>query len=647
MPKEPQKKKGYSTRKKKKTHQSICAIPIQLHASSSSFNKQTGDDFYTWVNDKWLSSTKIPPYETDYSVSEEAEHCIFEKSKEIIESPSAPQMIKDLRESQTDKNSVEFLKSVLKTLDCIRNEEDVFLHFAQLCKSSFTSIFKIKYTIEPDKTVRMSIDVNCPGLHYSYYENPETVKKYKEFLKDLEKTFEIENLSKIYILEKNMTMKANFTSNDTDYKIKGDRLERKFPKVPWQLWFDTLGVKGWRKMTLYYTSPSWIRFIGKTVREVPIMYWKVYLAKCYIMSSLRYLPSPYSDIHFDFFGKFIEGQLKKDYKEQILIDVIYDLMRDSFSKLFWKHIDQPELVPEIRKFTESLLESAKHRIKTTEWLRPETRDAAIQKVSAMLIETVRPRVWAPEPEYSIRLDTTNFLKNIFYLGEMLSATMLSRINKKYMYWEEGIYRVNAYYFNENNEMMIPYGTCIEPFYIHGNSSFAWNYGGLGCIIGHEMCHAFDKEGKEFNEKGEKKRWWSQSDNLAYNNKTKELIQLFSKQIVEGKHLDGEKTLSENIADLGGVGIALHALKDSMAERGVVNLEYIKEEYKNFFISFATSWRTKYRKEKLRRMLGVDSHSPAFLRVNLVVPHFDEWYEAFDIHSDSKLYVAPAHRIRIF
>jgi hypothetical protein len=233
------------------------------------------------------------------------------------------------------------------------------------------------------------------------------------------------------------------------------------------------------------------------------------------------------------------------------------------------------------------------------------------------------------------------------MGEESTHSFYTRLGHRYKVWEEGIYRVNAYYFNENNEIMIPYGTCIEPFYINSKDSLCYNYGGLGSIIGHELCHGFDEEGKDYNEKGEKKSWWTRSDNTAYNHKTKDLIHLYSKQIVEGKHVDGEKTLSENIADLAGLGISLQALKDSMVMRGVVDMRDVKEEYKKFFISFATSWRTKYRHEKLKSSLGIDNHSPAFLRVNLVVSQFDEWYEAFDIHSDSKLYVAPMNRIRIF
>jgi len=644
-----QKKKGHVTRKKKKNPQSICATPIQVPVLSSSSSKKTGDDFYTWVNESWLKDTKIPPFENDFGVSEEAERCIFEKSKKIIESPDAPQILKDLSRSCFETNtepSMNFLKSILQTVNCISNEEDVFAHFAQLAKSGFASIFKLQYNIEPDKTVRLCIDVNSPGLHISHYQDPTIVRHYKEFLHKIETVFEYPGISKIYMLEKNIVTLLNKLWNDTNYKIKGYRLERKFPKIPWKLWFETLGISNWRKKTLYYTSPRWIRAIGKAIHDVPLSYWKLYLAKSYIVNSIPFLQSPYDDLDFEFFGKDLQGQKEKTPRDELLVNVVYDSMKDSFSKTFWEATNPKGLVGEIQHFAKTLVESANHRLTTTEWLKPKTREAAVKKVSAMLIETVRPKVWAPEVH--VVLDPKNFLKNIFVLGEMNVNIMLSRIDHPYTFWEEGIYRVNAYYFNENNEMLIPYGTCIEPFYIHGDKSdIAWNYGGLGSIIGHEMCHGFDEEGKDYNEKGEKKRWWTRSDNAAYNHKTKDLIRLYSKQIVEGKHVDGEKTLSENIADLAGLGISLQALKDSINLRGVIDIQDVKEEYKKFFISFATSWRTKYRHAKLKTSLGVDNHSPAFLRVNLVVSQFDEWYEAFDIHSDSKLYISPMNRIRIF
>jgi putative endopeptidase len=323
------------------------------------------------------------------------------------------------------------------------------------------------------------------------------------------------------------------------------------------------------------------------------------------------------------------------------VNLVYDYLPDLFSKIFWEKEGDPALIPEIENFSNSLKESAKHRLQITEWMKPETRKAAIEKVSSMDFQVVRPKTWNTfvEPELG-----NNLLKNFFALGEAATKTLISRLGKNYNSWQEGIYRVNAYYFMENNRFIIPYASCMFPFYI-GEENIGWNYGGLGGIIGHELCHGFDEDGKEYNEKGERKRWWTRSDVAAYNKKTRELVKLYSQQKMEGIHINGMRTLSENIADIGGLGIALYALKEKLRIQEF-DAARVKEEYKKFFISFATSWRTKYRDTKLKRLLKMDVHSPASLRVNLVVSQFDEWYYAFDIEKGSD-YVKPEDRIRIF
>jgi putative endopeptidase len=218
---------------------------------------------------------------------------------------------------------------------------------------------------------------------------------------------------------------------------------------------------------------------------------------------------------------------------------------------------------------------------------------------------------------------------------MNMSNMLSRLGQINRYWDEGIYRVNAYYYSENNEIMIPYGTTYSPFY-SSKKSMAWNYGALGSILGHEICHAFDDDGKTYDVHGQKKKWWSRKDNLRFNQKSKALIKLFHSQTVDGTHLNGKKTLGENIADLGGVAIALEALQNNLPEGADT-----QEAYREFFIAFAVSWRTKYRKQKLQRMIESDVHAPAEFRVNCVVTQFDEFYEAFDIEEK------PKEKIRIF
>ena len=632
------------TRKKKtKTAQSLCETPIQVPVSKSSF-EGVGEDFYTWVNESWEKSVKLPGFENDFSVSEEVERCIHDKSLEIITSPNAPEYLKHLTTScyneKFQDKSIEFLQTILQSTQAIETKDQVYQHFANMCKIGFTSIFKFQFHNADHKKISLFVDVDAPGLSEHFYKDENITHHYKTLLHNIGEKLEIPNIPETYELEKNIMFASNKLFNDTTSKIKGHVLERKFSKIPWKIFFDTLQIRDWRKMTMYYTSPKWIRYIASAIQQTPIAYWRAYLAKCYIIESLQFLPEKYSKLHFEFFGKVVQGQKISLPKEELLVKIVYNSDRDNFSKLFWDTYTNDELAKDIYDFARNLVESAKHRIRHTEWMKDKTRTAAIQKVSAMSVQTVKPDLWPPFQ--ATVLEPDNLLKNIIILGERNTQFVMSQIGDDYKYWEEGIFRVNAYYFNEINEMIIPYGTCVEPFYIHGRD--AWNYGGLGAIIGHEMCHGFDEEGKEFNEHGQKKRWWTNSDNRGFNHKTKELVALFKKQIVEGRHVDGDKTLSENIADLGGLAISLQALQDSMKRRGV---EDVKKEYREFFISFATSWRTKYRPKKLKSSLGVDPHAPAFLRVNLIVSQFEEWYSAFDVKKSDKLYIVPEKRIRIF
>jgi len=253
----------------------------------------------------------------------------------------------------------------------------------------------------------------------------------------------------------------------------------------------------------------------------------------------------------------------------------------------------------------------------------------------------------PSPT-NIDLTVNNLFQNILFLGEERTRDDIkSRGKKKNINseWDDPIFAVNAYYYSETNQMIIPAGSLLWPFYSK-ISPYGWNFGGLGAVIGHEMTHAFDSDGKDYNEYGEKVNWWKESDLSAYEKKTHDIISLFNKAKVLNHAVNGNKTLNENIADLGGLAIALAALETDMAESNLSEIKK-KEAYRNFFNSFAVSWRIKEKPEKILQGLFMDRHAPAPLRVNLIVNQFDQWYSAFDIRETDALYIAPEKRIRIF
>ena len=631
-------KRNHLTQKKKWCHIHI-SHPAQLSSS------KVGNDFYGWVNDSWISNVFMPPFENDFGASEEVERCVYKKSADILEK-SSDKLLKTLQKSFEDNpsdTSLEYLKSILTQVSQIETKEDVIKFLSLLARSRVDSIFKYSYYISPNKICYPKLLAETPSLDKSYYTGHDRTFRYKKLLNDVGLLFNIQNLAHVYEFEKTLALEYDYLTDDNDYSIKGGKLLSKFPQIPWKIWFENADLPEWKYMTVYYNSPRWIRFIGRTIHTVDLNFWKLYISKIYIFHALPYLSSPYSDLHFNFFGAFIQGQKEKLPRLELCVNTIFKYLSDLFSEIFWKEAGDPLLVDEMQKFSKNMLKAAKKRILNSEWLEKYTKEAAIDKIKGMSIKIVKPDTWEAHPD--LKLDADNLLKNIYDLGRFNIAVIYARSGRKYTFWDEGIFRVNAYYFNENNELIIPYGTIMSPFYSR-EASDAWNYGALGCIIGHEMCHAFDEDGKNYLTTGVKKDWWTHSDNMKYIYKTKKIIKMFENQDIHGKHVNGYKTISENIADSGGLSIALQALKSSQKDRGLLEEECL-EEYRDFFISFATSWRTKYRKEKLDSSIDLDVHAPAFLRVNLVVSQMKEWYDAFDIKEDARLYRKPEDRVIIF
>jgi len=607
-----------------------------------------------WVNDAWLRKTKIPEFENDFGVSEEVERCIYKTSVQLIHRAKASnrtpfeKTLKTLSESalhsRSQYTSVEFLRHLLATLDCIHSPEDVFKHFTDLSFTKGPTFLNLSILHHENKPNEYSIDPDVPSLKYAYYTDPVKYKGYESLLKKLGALLHVKGLEEILPLEKKCTEVLNEMYSDTLYSLKGRDLVKKFSKLPWHTFFSTYEIDDWKDTTFYYTSPRWLHCYGHMLHTIPIDTWKLYLARCYILLSAEYLPPPYDLLHYNFFGHVAQGQKQKMPQLELLVNMVYEYLHNPFSELFWKSEGSEAKIHTIEAFTKHLVDSAKKRLSTLDWLSPSTRKAASHKISAMRFSLLRPSQWPPfSPPPT--LDPKSLLLNRFLLGKWSRKQEFSMIGKKTTLWEEGIFRVNAYYYPESNEIRIPFGTTYSPFY-KVDAPLGWNYGALGSILGHEMCHGFDEDGKEYGPTGKKDPWWKSSDNRRFNKKTKGLVEIFNTQHVMGKQIDGKDTLDENIADLAGLGISLDALKQELATRSL-SPEEVQKAMRTFFIAYAFSWRTKYRDTKLRTMLGVDRHAPAFLRVNLIISQFDEWYDAFSIPETSPLYIPPAKRIRIF
>jgi putative endopeptidase len=658
---------------KKVKRQSPPGSDIPIFLPTDFENPLKGKDFFKFVNGKWLDTVHVPSHISSYGVSEELEQSIKKKIQEIlnicigksksIESSTDSiesielaigRVARSALNAKVQQKSVETLKKLLSNLGCMRDQRDVARTMGEFVKYKIPGVFWLfgQYENQNHTEYTFTIGIGKVGLpDLSYYKKTapgksKTLLKYANLLQSIGKKFQIENLSHILPLEELLSGAIQKSLTEKSYLMKGSAIEKDFPDLPLGVIFETIGLVGWQEETFFVDSRNWLETLQKLFQFLPIEWWRLLFTTEAILHFLPYLPPPFDDEYFAFFHKYLRGQSEKVPQKHLTVTLLEQWMTPFLSRLYVNSYGDPVLKRETKRLVEDLMETAKERLETVNWLQPVTRKKAVEKVSKMTVSLGYPDSFNKLTVPTV--NSENLVENLLQLGSWQTAYEVSRLGEKRIKqkdWDEPVFAVNAYYYSQSNEMVIPLGSLYWPFY-SPTSSLGWNYGGLGCILGHELTHAFDKDGKEYDPDGFPKKWWTTADNRAFNKKSKTLIQLFSSQKILNHRVSGALTLSENIADLGGLAISLDSLTRELKKKNLSEEEK-KKAYQNFFLSYALSWRVKEKPEKTLQSLFLDYHAPASLRVNMIVNQFDEWYSAFGITEKDPMYIPPEKRIRIF
>lgn len=297
----------------------------------------------------------------------------------------------------------------------------------------------------------------------------------------------------------------------------------------------------------------------------------------------------------------------------------------------------PEAKADVEEKVATMIEVYKDRLAKNDWLKPETRDKAITKLNV-----ITPHIGYPEklPEtYSKKIidENLSLVENAQNLAKISIAHTWSQWNQPVdrSEWHMPAHMVNAYYDPQQNQIVFPAAILQAPFYSLDQSSSA-NYGGIGAVIAHEISHAFDTNGASFDEHGSLNNWWTEEDYAAFQERTDKVVAQFDGIDFAGGKVNGKLTVSENVADLGGLAAALEAAKK--------DADFSAEEY---FTNFARIWRMKAREEYLQLLLSVDVHAPGKLRTNVQLPNFDDFIETFDIKEGDGMWRAAEERVIIW
>jgi putative endopeptidase len=623
-----------------------------------------------------MQTTALTKTKTTFGVSEEVEEYIdqyimrlvarcqrvaelgrkAETEDEALEDAVGRLAMSALR-SEKQHFSIEYLKKGVRTLGCMRSRDDLAHALGLMLRNRIPTILNVEVILEHKTATkevwRISIQNGTVGLpDASYYKtkaaSTNVLFSYLHLLKEFSTLFDLGDLSSVSGTETQLAEKLDEYKDQEKGVVVGlSDLERRYSMIPWRKLFEAYGIESSLVGSIEYVidSPDYLTFLDMAFEKIPLEEWYSMLSVHTMLHAAPFLPHPYDSLHYSLFDRLLRGQKQKLPQPALLLRTLKIQMSTQLSYLFVRDHLSPEFKTKATAFVKGLVDSAIQRLHTTEWMQRATRKKAAEKVRNMKL-SIGYFQSSKVPTIPF-LQTDNFLTNIYLLESNKTQVELERLFQKVPQpeWDEPAYSVNAYYYEDTNELIVPAGSFFWPFFDFGNrKGLGWNYGGLGAIIGHELTHAFDEGGKEFNEVGLREPWWTSSDQTSYEEKTKELIHLFEQSKILGKPINGSLTLDENLADLGGLGIALEALKEMIKS---MPKEQQMEELRQFFESYAVSWRTKERPERTLQRLLVDSHAPPELRVNNIVIQFDEWYDAFGVQARDGLYIPPEERIRIF
>ena len=349
---------------------------------------------------------------------------------------------------------------------------------------------------------------------------------------------------------------------------------------------------------------------------------------------------------FEFEGRVLNGQqaIKPRWKRGV--NAIDEALGEVVGKLYVENYFKEASKQRMDQLVENLRGAFKAGIDQLEWMTPETRTAAQEKLARFNTKIGYPKKWK---DYSaLTVDVTDLVGNVMRSRRVEHQRSIDKLGKPINRdeWLMTPYTVNAYYNPPMNEVVFP-AAILQPPFFNVAANDAINYGGIGAVIGHEFSHGFDDQGRKYDGDGNLREWWTEADAKAFSERANKLVAQYSKfEVLPGKFLNGEFTLGENIGDLSGLAVAYRAYKMSLNGKEDAVIDGFTGDQR-FFIGWAQVWRRLYRPENLEVRLTSDPHSPSENRANGIVRNFEPWYQAFKIQPENKLYLKPEERVKIW
>lgn len=632
-------------------------------------------DFDNYANGGWKKRFPIPDEKSRFgsfdlladSGEVQVQKLITDIARNKQETGSIAQKIADFYNTGMDTAKIEAegiapLQPLLDEISAIQSADDV-MHVVAVLQSKGIRPLYTFFSDADQKNSEMVVaylyqgGLGMPDRDY-YIKDDEQSKKLQEaYMTLLQNMFELagddkatatQNSSIVYAIEYRLA-KSSMTKlelrdpNKLYHKMNIDGLQKISPEINWTAQFKDLGLEN--PGDFIVGQLEFATELGKMIKTVSVDDWKIYLKWNVIRSSASYLSEAFVDQSFDFFGKTLSGQMAQRPRWKRVQSATNSALSEALGQMYVQRYFPAESKRRMIELVNNLKLSLGDRIQKLNWMSDETKTKALEKLNVVGVKVGYPDKWR---DYSgLEVSNDSFFANVLRARKFDFDFMISKVNKPVdrTEWQMPPQMVNAYYNPSMNEIVFPAAILQPPFfYVEGDD--AVNYGAIGVVIGHEMTHGFDDQGRLYDKVGNLTDWWTEADSKAFNERTKVLANQFDNfTVLDTIKADGELTLGENIADLGGLNVAYDALQKVLTGNEKPIDGFTPDQ--RFFLAYAHLWAQNIRDKEIIRRTKEDVHSLGRFRILGPLRNMPEFYNAFSVKEGDYMYLPEVDRAVIW
>ena len=635
-----------------------------------------GDDFNQYANGGWIKNNPVPDDKTQYgsfTVLYDAnqiklQELVLESAESSAPAGSIAQKIGDFYNSGMDTTTIESrgmqpIEASLAQVDALSSNNQLLPFIAEVHKKGGHTLFYF-FGSQDDQNSSMVIanfyqgGLGLPDRDYYTSDDARSVEMRAAYIEHIQNMFELtgydatkaeasaQSIMKLEtrLAEVSLTRLENRDPFRTYNKMTLEELQEMAPEVNWAEYFAIIGLPEPGDINVRQTD--FIKAAAKMLKDENLEEWKNYLSWNIINSAANYLSSDFEKADFGFYGTALSGQKEQRPRWKRVLGSTSSAMGEAIGKLYVEKFFPPEAKERMIKLVANLRVSLGNRIDHLEWMSDSTKVLAHAKLDAINVKVGYPDKWLNYDD--LQIVEGKYFENLSNAKIFAFNDGLSKIGKPYDKAEWGMtpQTVNAYYSPNANEIVFPAAILQPPFFFMDQDD-AVNYGAIGVVIGHEMTHGFDDQGRNYDKDGNLNNWWKDSDATAFDAKAQFIIDQFNNYTeLDTLHVDGELTLGENIADFGGLNISWDAFQQTEQAKTTDKIDGFTPQQR-FFLSYAGVWRQNILDKELARRLKEDVHSPGDARINVPLYNMDVFYDAFGITKEDKLYRTPEDRAVIW